>query len=448
MRILIVSYFFPPYNSIGAVRVGKTAKYLREFGHDVRVVTAKGQPHPPTLPLEIPEDEVHFTNWYNVHRLSLNFSRKTSDLTKAVPTESPVKRGWKSALGSLYRTLVHVPDLQIGWLPHALAAGKRLTDEWNPDLIFASALPYTSLLVAAILSRRSGVPWVGELRDLWTDNTYYSHPRWRRALESRLERRVLSTASGLVTVSDPLAQVLEGKYRKPTATILNGYDAEDYPSLSESEGIGTGESGDILRISYTGRIYDGKRDPSPLFEAIRQLGPDAKKVKVAFYGNNLGGAVEKAKGYGVEEQIEIHDPVPYKESLRIQCLSDILLLLLWNDPKEHGVYTGKLFEYIGARRPILVLGSPDSVASQLVRQKKIGVVLNDPREITGQLRDWIRIKEQTGRIALLTSTDFDGFSRRSQTQELERFLNPICRRHPLEARTVMLSPQPGASLEG
>jgi hypothetical protein len=330
---------------------------------------------------------------------------------------------------------VHVPDPQIGWLPYAVSAGRNMIEGWKPDLIFASAMPYTSLLCASSLAKRSGIPWVAELRDLWTDNTYYPHPPWRKKLERHLERSVLSTAAGLVTVSTPLTQILEEKYAPPTATVLNGFDEEDYPLPHEMEEIGASGDDCTLWISFTGRIYEGKRDPSPLFEAMQHMGPDAKRVRCLFYGHNMGGVRAMAERYGVEDQVVIHDPVPYKEALRIQCQSDILLLLLWNDPREQGIYTGKLFEYIGAHRPILTLGWKSSAAAQLIQQREVGVVLNDPLHIAEQLKEWLRVKELHGAISAPSGKGVEEFSRREQTRGLERFLLHLHSRHAQEDRS-------------
>lgn len=77
----------------------------------------------------------------------------------------------------------------------------------------------------------------------------------------------------------------------------------------------------------------------------------------------------------------MYPPVSRKESLRIQSESDVLLLLTWNDPSEKGVYTGKIFEYIGNAKPILVIGSRDNVAAELVRENGFGIVAGKMEEV-------------------------------------------------------------------
>src|SRR5690606_23851967 len=124
----------------------------------------------------------------------------------------------------------NLPDGQIGWLPWALAAGRRVVRDWRPHLIFATARPFTGLLAAAQLSRvDGGTPFVAELRDLWAGNPYDDVPPWRLRIDAALERHVLTRAAGLVTISETLAADLRRRYGKPVVVVMNGYDPRDYP---------------------------------------------------------------------------------------------------------------------------------------------------------------------------------------------------------------------------
>ncbi len=97
-------------------------------------------------------------------------------------------------------------------------------------------------------------------------------------------------------------------------------------------------------------------------------GEEDLDVKVRFYGTNVYLLQELAQREGVLDKVEFYPRVSHAESLRIQVSSDVLLQLMWNDPSEVGTYTGKLYEYIGARRPILMLGYEHGVAADLIRE--------------------------------------------------------------------------------
>ncbi len=429
MRILMISYFFPPYNIIASLRTGKTATYLHRFGHDVRVVTARHLPYPADLPVEFPADKTIATPWIDVslpHTLATRFRRHRAGIVTLFDKAPAAQTPYTFAVRMLdaYRTLIAFPDDAIGWFPFGWTAAQRLLEQWHPDVIFASSAPPTSLLIASAIHRRYGAPWVAELRDLWTDNHYYAYPMWRRVLETWLERRTLSTAAGVVTVSEPLAQTLRLRYNLPTDVVLNGFDPADYPAVR------TGLDNAQLTIVYTGTIYRTNQSAAPLFAALARLGPRAERVRVAVYSHSINGVVAirtEAQQHGVTRLLDVYDAVPHREALARQRAADILLLLLWNDPRERGVYTGKLFEYLGARRPILGIGPTNNVAADLIRERQAGVVSADPDDIARYLADRLDEKERTGCIPDLPESVAAGLSREEQTRRLEHVLERVIR---------------------
>jgi hypothetical protein len=213
-------------------------------------------------------------------------------------------------------------------------------------------------------------------------------------------------------VSEPLAASLRKRFQQPVATILNGFDPQDFPNEA------SGASSEGLIISYTGTIYPGKRDPTPLFQALSLLGSDARSVKVRFYGRRLVGLRELSLRYNVAASVELFSSVPYHESLRLQQESDLLLLLLWDTPEERGVYTGKLFEYIGAGRPILAIGLDDGVAGTLINQNMFGFVSSSSEDIAAQLRLWIRQKKEKGKLPKIQTENAIAYTRNMQFQKL------------------------------
>lgn len=410
MRILIVSAYFPPFNAIGAIRVGKLAKFLSESGHDVCVISAQDPNLDQSLTVEISAEKVVYTDWLDPQTIFLKLFRRKSQSVNLVTSRTNSKL--VDLLTNWFRALCFWPDRHVFWGFSASKAGRELCSQWHPDLIYASAWPITSLTVAKRLSVEFKVPWVAEMRDLWTGNHYYQMPLWRRWIDRAWERRLLRSAALLVTVSEPLAASLRKRFQQPVATILNGFDPQDFstePSGASSEG---------LIISYTGTIYPGKRDPTPLFQALSLLGSDASSVKVRFYGRRLTGIRELSLRHDVEASVELFPSVPYHESLRMQQESDLLLLLLWDTPEEHGVYTGKLFEYIGAGRPILAIGLDDGVAGTLINQNMFGFVSSSSEDIAAQLRLWIRQKKEKGKLPKIQTENAIAYTRNMQFQKL------------------------------
>jgi glycosyltransferase involved in cell wall biosynthesis len=415
MRLLLLSYWFPPTNAIGAVRTGKFAKYLHEAGHEVRVV-AGPRAAPLTLPLEIPEAMVS--------RPAADPTRSPGRPSPAAPVSGLLEARRSRAAETLRRhwyAARHVPDKQAGWLAPSVALGSAILRDFRPDLIVASAPPYSGLIAAARLSAASGVPWAPELRDPWSGNTYNDRPAWRDWLDLMMERRTLRSAAALVAVSPVVARALRTAYRQKVATILNGYAPEDLPPPRAPA------PHEVLSIVYTGTIYEGHRDPSPLFAAIARL-PEAsrRRVRVVFYGPSERQVAALAEWRGVREQVMAMPSVGYRESLAVQAEADVLLLLQRNHPSDEGNLPAKAFEYLGALRPILLLGYERGVLAGMVRERGAGLVANEPEPIAAQLETWIG-QLSVGGIPALPQTARAGLSRAEQFAEYEKFLRAYAR---------------------
>lgn len=428
MRILVVSWYFPPVNTIGAVRVGKFARFLLERGHDIGVVAGKYWGHPETMPLGVELKRIVHANSFNINAV-LQRLRHALRRRAAAPVEStshaanPGAEGGRTSilhrLAAFYQNLTNLPDNRVGWMPWAYAGCIHLCRDWRPDLIFASGPPFTAHVAAALASNRLRIPWVAELRDRWADDPYDPPPPWRLAVDQGLERRVLGSARALVTVSEPWAEFYRRKYDKPVATIYNGYEPAEFDFAASEGSPGTATP---LIIGYTGGIYPGKRDPTPVFEALRLLGKEGESIRVIFRGSDPAAVLPLAERVGVAHVVEALPPIPYRQSLEFQRQADVLLLMQWNDPREQGSCPGKLFEYIASLRPVLVLGLDDGVPATIVRLRQAGFCSNDAAEIAGQLRVWLRQKQELGHVPSLPVSAREGLSRIIQFERLEEFL--------------------------
>lgn len=437
MKILLIAGFFPPFAPVAATRAPKLAKYLLDKGHDVRVLAPTNPKFPPLLQPGIPEDRITYTTFTDrsaiPERLLSGFGR-SQDATgdaQAGEAQNPSPAGapssakdrptWRQRIGRLYRQIVETPDPSRGWYPHALKEGRALIASWQPDLLYVSAPPHTGLLVGSALSRRSGVPWVAELRDLWVRHPYFDAPYWRRPYERLIEWRALSSVSGFVTVTRAWRDSLERLHGKPTVLSMNGFDPDEFlPST-----VPPAQKDSPLNIVYAGSLYKEKRDPSVLFEALKKMGDEAAAVRVHFYVPDKGFLENLVSQAGLQQVVKVHAPVAREEIIRIEQDSDVLLLLRWNHPSEHSVVAGKLFEYIGAGRPVLSLGATEGEAADIIRDNRFGSVTNDPDEIAGLLRHWLARKRSGEAMTPEGHENRASFTRARQFAAIEQLLGEV-----------------------
>lgn len=380
MRILLVSYFFPPYNTVGAVRPGKLAKYLIQHGHEVEVLCACEPPYPKSLALEVSTEFIHQVRGWSVNAPLYWFLGNQSKVSESGLNILGIDRPWLRALGRLYKTFFHWPDAEIGWVYAAIDRGMKLIKLRSFDVIYVSAPPFSSLLVGAKLSDKSGIPWVAEFRDLWTCNHAYNQPKWRLNLERYWESRLLKSASALITVSYPLSLKLE-RHKLPVWVVQNGYDADDYVGLEHSNNISNKNE---LLIVYTGSIYQDFYDLETFCKGLSLFVSNGYRVRVQLVGRNISGLVEAAIRYNLISFFEISSTIPRSEAIYLQKTADVLLMFLWDD-SEQGIYTTKFFEYLGAGRPLLAIGSINSDVGAWIHAEKLGTVAQTPQQVADEL---------------------------------------------------------------
>jgi hypothetical protein len=143
-------------------------------------------------------------------------------------------------------------------------------------------------------------------------------------------------------------------------------------------------------ISYVGGLYGGRRDPSVVFEQVADLidSGDIKREHIALVYAGREGAVYEAiaKRYGLQDLVDDRGTVTFAHSQEIQRSAHINLMISWAS-SSMSTFPAKFYEYINARRPILllVLGSKDPEFEAIFSAKQIGDMFYDHQGAT--LRD-------------------------------------------------------------
>lgn len=296
------------------------------------------------------------------------------------------------------KSVLTFPDPAKGWVPFAKQALNEFAKRERVDAVISTSPPISSHLIAYEAKKLfPRCVWVADFRDLWTQNLAARQDPLLGFLERRLEQKTMSAADALVTVSRTWADRLRSRYpQKSVYYIANGFDPDDF---MQSDAAVTNR----FSITYTGQLYQGKRDPSMLFEVLQTLISEGilsrRDIVVHFYGPREPWLPPLIAHYGLTDISQIHGSVARDEALRIQSGSQVLLLLAWSDPKETGQHTGKVFEYMGARRPILAVGGVPGVLTELLDETQTGIHATSK----SQLRDFLvaayRDFKRDGRVA-------------------------------------------------
>lgn len=365
-RVLIISYFYPPYPTVGSLRAARLARHLPHFGWEPHILTAKIPGHERKEPNLVETEYRDILSEWKV-RLHLDGHDSLRKQLHLPLPSSPDSTRWHTRLVEDIKTVFAFPDAMKGWIPFANEAVDTLARENRFEAILSSSPPISCHVIAARAHSILRCPWIADFRDLWDGGRF-----------ARLyERSLLRHAQALVTVSGPLADNLRDRYAgKTVAAITNSFEANEAPNTNPPRSP--------LTISYTGTLYHGKRDPSVLLMTLKSMLDDGSlsvsDVRLQFFGAQEPFLHSLIDSLGLRSVVTVHDRVSHLEALKLQAESHLLLLLDWNDVACRGIYTAKVFEYLAAGRPILALGlQREGVIPELLHETGAGIYLT-PRD--------------------------------------------------------------------
>ncbi|MGQ9608981.1 MAG: glycosyltransferase family 4 protein [bacterium] len=367
-KVLIISYAFPPRKAIGAQRPFKLAKYLPDYGWQPVILT-------PKLPGEPPKGiRVIETDYKNIKdeiktKFGFKLEEGLHEQLGIVVTKNFNYSTWRSKIIKFIKEVIAFPDQHRYWVNFALKSALEFLSKEKVDMIISTSPPATSHIIARKLKQKYKIPWVADLRDLWTQNHYHDKFKIIKYFERRLEIKTLASADILIVVH-PLIDVLKTLHNdKKIFCITNGYDKDDFSRVST-------KLTDKFTITYTGTLYNGKRDPSLLFEVVESLINDRRierdLIELRFFGCNESWLLEEIKRLNLQDIVHVYPAVPREESLKMQKESQLLLLLLWNNKDEENILHAKVFEYLGAKRPIIAYGCCQGAARNLLETTNAG----------------------------------------------------------------------------
>ena len=373
--VLIVAQYAPPAGFSAARRTHGLAKYLQRLGHRVTVLTSLASGRGPV------PDASHTVRTRDLVASRANWRRHSFEAARE-------GGGQGYAAPSPIASMV-VPDLSlVSWVPFALPRARALSRVSVIDCVLTTSPPESAHLIGMALAR-TGVPWIADLRDGWTFES--PHPQWplavQRRLDARLERAVIGGADLVTTVTDEITDDLRARFGAEAVTLPNGFDPD------ETVNGGPYDCGlDPARhsIVHTGRMAFSGLSPRPILEALailRSRQPDlVSRTELVFAGPLSGDERHQIEAAGKDGSVRAVGTLARQETLRLQSAADTLLVLTGRGRRSEA--TAKLYEYLAASRPILVLGE-GSAAARIVRETASGSVTaaDDPSAIAHALAD-------------------------------------------------------------
>ena len=417
-RLLMIINFFPPAAGGGVYRPLSFVKYLARASWEITVVT----PKPGEFWISDPELEAQIPDGVRIVRTgSLSGPRILNRLRGGSSRRSSGGFGLLRSIGEIFL----VPDTYIGWVPFAKRAAERLCTEEHFDLVYSTSPPDSSHIAARSISRRFGLPWVADFRDPWIALHLRRPPTTlHAALHRRLERGAMGADAVLVTTRWH-AGMLRAEYPDSRIELVpNGYDEEDFEGLDA-----VGRPAPPFTILHGGMLTLG-RTIGPFLEGLSlfiEEHPDSRRdLRVVFLGGRESGNEELAVRAGLGDVVFFEDNVPHAECVRRERSSHVLLLIKHDDDRYRGLVPGKLYEYLGARRPILAV-VPEGEAADIVRETGRGVVapIGDARAVADGIAAMYRLFLEGSLDGAYALTGLPGYTRSRAAARLDGIMREL-----------------------
>ena len=421
-KVLILAYDFPPYNSIGAQRPYSWLKYFNEFGFEPIIVTRHWD--------KIKTEEDYY-------KASKNQSFEETKFEKTRIIRTPFKPNLRDKLiHKNIRWLVFIRKVlsliyNIGQYYHfsfdnkslLYKAAESIIKNEKIDIIMVSVEPYVLFRYGYLLSKKFNIPWVADYRDEWTTDSIHIPNKglqlqFKLFMKSR-EQKFLKSSSLIISAAKNYSDRIEAFLEQKVYTIYNGFFESDFldidPKIPDN----------FFEIAYIGSLYDYQPleeflDGVELF--INEQNPENFKIK--FYGTNFI-EVERRRilSYkpSLNSYIETTDRIPRIKLYSILAKKASALLVLAS-PTEVRI-PGKIFDYIGLRKKIILFKDDKNVLSDIISSSRTGLIINSSEEVKN-----ILIKMYTSRQNLIQdkiSEDALKFTRKNQTKELTELLKEI-----------------------
>jgi len=428
-KVLIITYYWPPSGGIGVHRCLKFAKYLRAFGWEPIVYTAKNAMYPFIDEGNYKDVPENLTVIRKKIVEPFAFYKMLTGRKRDEPMNNPLhvrnkKTSFIEKLSVWIRGNFFIPDARALWVKPSVRFLKKYVKENPVDAILSDGPPHTNTYIATRLSQQTGIPFLADFQDPWTQVDYYKLLRltkWGDRRHKKKEQEVFKTANKITIASPTWAKDLERIGASDVSHVYWGFDEEDFANRAQKPDT-------YFSFTHAGMLgFD--RKPDTLFKVFKELKEERPEfgnyLKIRLAGMVDYSVHEEIQNQGLEDNVEYVGNVSRDRALNLTMNSTILLLPLNKADNVKGRIPGKIFENLRTYRPILSLGPEGTDVAKLIQQYNCGANFDYDdykglkRYILTQFDEFL-----DGGIANC-ETDITPLSVKKQTEKIAHFLDEI-----------------------
>lgn len=424
MKVLIVTYYWPPAGGAGVQRWLKFTKYLRDFGIEPVVFTAQHPNYPildESLQSDIPDGlEIIRCPIFEPNTVLSKYRKQKVKPSAGFLKEQP---SLISKIIMYIRANLFIPDARMFWIKPATKKIINYLANTKIDLLITTGPPHSLHRIGYRVKLKTGIPWIADFRDPWTGIDYFHVlplTKFARRKHFKQEDEVFKKADKIIMVSNTSREKYKAQ-AKSIEVITNGYDT-DYAD----------EKLNILdqkfTISHIGSM-NATRNPKMFWKVLAQLCQEdqefANHLQLQFIGKIDTNVITDDIVPYKFKNIVYKDYVPHKEAKQFQRTSQVLLLVVNDTPNAKEIVTGKIFEYLQAKRPIIAIGPEDGDLAEILNETKAGSTFDYSNE--KDLKTYIETLYQKYKKGILevNSSNIEKFHRKELTKHLSEIIKEL-----------------------
>lgn len=370
-KALVITYYWPPAGGSGVQRWLKFVKYFRDFGIEPIIYTVDNANYPimdNSLGNDIPKEiEILKQPIWEPNNL-LSFFGKKKNESAGFLNPNP---NFMGKIAQYIRANYFIPDARKFWVKPSVNYLKKYLLNNEIDVIITTGPPHSVHLIGLQLKKELNIKWISDFRDPWTEIDYFHQlPLTKKSIQKhhKLEQEVIKFSDAVIVVGKTMKENYE-VFQKNIFVVTNGFDGE----IAEGAKLDSN-----FTITHIG-LMNADRNPRMLWEVLSEIKKENSEFALDFQLKLIGKVDPSIKNdilnFGLANNVQLIDYVSHNEVVEYQKKSQVLLLIVNNVPSSKGIITGKIFEYLMAKRPVMAIAPKNGDLAEIINNSNAGSVI-------------------------------------------------------------------------
>ena len=421
-KVLIITYYWPPSGGSGVQRWLKFSKYLRDFNIEPIIYTVDNPSYPikdTSLESEIPLDlevlkQPIFEPNYFLSIFGNNKKKESAGFLNPNPT----------LLGRFFqyvRANYFIPDARKFWIKPSVKFLSNYLKNNEIDVVITTGPPHSMHIIGLVLKDKFKIKWISDFRDPWTEIDYFQQlPLTKKANKKhhQLEQEVLEKSDMVIVVGETMKKKFL-KHNHNIEVLTNGFDSYENSLTIELDSN--------FSITHVG-LMNADRNPTILWEVLHEICSEnidfKNNLRIKFIGKIDDTVIQDIQVFNPKNIVRI-PYLDHEEVRKYQASSQVLLLSINYVPSAKGIITGKIFEYLQAKRPILCIGPEDGDAAAILKKTNAGNIVGFNNKIELKAAVLKLYKDFKEEKLFVKSINVEQFHRKNITRQLAQVIKKV-----------------------